>query len=169
MGGILETMIFCKKPSKETNRCKMNKMTIKDIPQIIEIYKSYWGTIGLYKYSTFEKIINQNISFVYKINNEIISFCLISYAKEKNIAEIALLCVKKEYKRKHLGQSILSSSIEFCKNIGIKNFCLHVSTTNYPAINLYEKLGFINRITIYKYYHDKNPKDNDAYYMTLDI
>ena len=24
-------------------------MTFKDIPQIIEIYKSYWGVSGLYK------------------------------------------------------------------------------------------------------------------------
>ena len=169
MGEILESMIFCKKPSKNIDGYKMYKMSIKDIPQIIEIYKSYWGTIGLYKYSTFEEMINQNISFVYKINNEIISFCLICYEEKKDIAEIALLCVKKEYKRQHLGQSILSSSIEFCKNKGIKNFALHVSTTNTPAIKLYEKLGFINRITIYKYYHDKNPEDNDAYYMTLNI
>ena len=42
-------------------------MNIKDIPQIIEIFKSYWGTNGLYKNEIFEKIIKQKISYVYRI------------------------------------------------------------------------------------------------------
>ena len=46
---------------------------------------------------------------------------------------------------------------------------MHVSTTNIPAFKLYEKLGFSIKSTINKYYHDENPKDNDAYYMTLTV
>ena len=72
--------ILCNTPK---TTIKPNKMTINDIQQIIEIYKSYWGTIGLYKNTTFQKIINQNISYLYKINKEIIAFCLMYYIKEK--------------------------------------------------------------------------------------
>ena len=144
-------------------------MIREDIPQIIEIYKSYWGTIGLYKHSTLQIIINQKISYAYKINNEIIAFCLMHYNKNKNIVTIYLLCVKKKYKGNHFGKSLLSFCINHCSNLGLKNFSLHVSTTNIPALKLYKKLGFRINQFIEKYYHDEDPKDNDAYYMTLHI
>ena len=144
------------------------KMTKEDIPQIIEIYKSYWGTIGLYKDSTLKKIISQKISYAYKKGGEIIAFCLIYYTKNK-IGIITLICVKKEYKGHHLGKSLLSFCINNCSKLNIKKFSLHVSTTNLHAFTLYKNLGFIVKKHITNYYHDENPKDNDAFYMTLNI
>ena len=89
--------------------------------------------------------------------------------RDKDIVRIILICVKKEYKGNHLGKSLLSFCINYCFNLGLKNFSLHVSTTNMPALKLYKKLGFRINKFIEKYYHDENPKDNDAYYMTLHI
>ena len=61
----------------------------------------------------------------------------------KRIIEIDLLCVKKEYKGNHLGKSLLNFCTNICKRLNFKNFGLHVSTTNMPALNLYKKLGFV--------------------------
>ena len=129
---------------------------------------SFWGTIDLYKNSEFKRIIKQNLSYLYRIDNEIIAYCLIDFIKKENIAEISLLCVKKEYQRNHLGESILSFCLNNSCNLNIKNFCLHVSTTNVSAYNLYKKEGFTIKCFIKDYYKDKNPEDNDAYLMVLD-
>ena len=146
------------------------KITIDDIPQIIEIYKSYWGNTGLYKYSLFQLIIEQNLSYAYKIGDELIGFCLMeNIPKEKNI-EVALLCIKKGFQGFHLGHNLLSFCLNLCKNLKFHNFSLHVSVTNYIALRLYTKLGFKIEKLINEYYQDEyieNIEDNDAYYMTL--
>ena len=146
------------------------KLTINDIPQIIEIYKSYWGNTGLYKYSLLKSIIEQNLSYAYKIGDDVIGFCLMeNNPKEKNI-EIALLCIRRGFQGFHLGNNLLSFCLNLCKNLHFHNFSLHVSITNKIAVNLYTKLGFKIEKLIKKYYHDEyieNIEDNDAYYMTL--
>ena len=167
MGEIIGKIIDNKNVDN-SNNINPIKMHIKDIPQIIDIYKSYWGNIGLYKNITFEKIINQKLSYVYKIKNEIIAFCLIHY-KNKDIAIIDLLCVKKEYKGNKFGKNLLSFCINYCKQLNFKKINLHVSTNNFPALNLYKKNGFVISNFIEKYYHDKDQKNNDAYYMELNL
>ena len=164
-----ESVVQEKNIEKLIKNIKPTHMTIEDVPQVAEIFISYWGTMCLYHDTVFERIIDQNISFVYKIQDEVIAFCLMEYNYLKDIVEVALLCVKKEFKGHHLGKSILSFSINYCKRLNLKNFALHVSTTNKPAFNLYKKLGFVIRKYIAKYYSDEKPEDSNAYYMQLCI
>ena len=166
MGEELKEKLFIERKIKNT---KPIKMKIEDIPQIAEIFISYWGTKCLYHDTEFERIINQNLSYVYKIQDEVIAFCLMSYNYEEDIVEVDLLCVKEKYKGYHLGQNILSFCIDNCIKLDYKNFSLHVSTTNLPALNLYRKLGFEAKFFIEKYYSDEKPEDSNAYYMELNI
>ena len=152
----------------ETN-IKLEKMKIEDIPQIAKIYISYWGSMCLYSDKQFEMIISQNISYVYKYQNEIIAFCLVKCDYMSGIINIDTLCVKEEYKGHHLGQNILSFSLQNCMELGFRDFSLHVSTTNIPALNLYKKLGFVIKDFIKKYYIDVKTEDSDAYYMELNL
>ena len=161
---------------KETNHIVVDlknilpmKMEGKDLRQVVEIYKSYWGRRGLYSNSFFQRVLEQNLSYVYRIEEEIIAFCMMENVPSKRIIEIDLLCVKKEYKGNHLGKSLLNFCINICKRLNFNNFGLHVSTTNIAAIGLYSKLGFKIRDIIENYYNDYNPKDNNAYYMTLTL
>ena len=145
------------------------KMKIEDLPQIAEIYISYWGTMCLYPDTTFERIIRQDLSYVYKIKDEVIAFCLMEYEYLKDTVNVDLLCVKKEFKGNKLGKKLLSFCINYCNELEYKNFALHVSTTNTPAFNLYQKLGFVIIGFIEKYYSDEAPEDSDAYFMTLNM
>ena len=160
-----------KKEYKEllANKIKLEKMKIEDIPQIAKIYISYWGTMCLYSDKQFEMIISQNISYVYKYQNEVIAFCLMKYNYMNNIISIDTLCVKEEYKGYHLGQNILSFSLKNCMELGFRDFSLHVSTTNILAFNLYKKLGFVIKDFIKNYYIDVKTEDSDAYYMELNF
>ena len=146
---------------------KPNKIEITDIPQIQEIFISYWGIKGLYEYSEFKRIINQNMSYGYKIRDDLIGFCLMEYISDENIIDVSLICIKKEYTGKHLGESILSFCLDYCKKLNFKTFSLHVSTHNKPAFNLYIKKGFIIKEFIEDYYTDEESGKNSAYYMIL--
>ena len=144
-------------------------MKIEDIPQISEIFISYWGTMCLYKEITFVRIISQNLSYVYIIGDKIIAFCLMEYNYEDDIVEVVLFCVRKEFKGHHLGKKLLSFCIKNCFEFGFNTFSLHVSTTNVPAFNLYKKAGFKIREFIPKYYMDEKPEDSNAYFMILNM
>ena len=145
------------------------RMSIKDIPQIASIFISYWGEMCLYSYEEFVRIVSQEISYIYKIDDEVIALCLMNFNEHKNLMEVVLLCVKKEFKGYHLGTSLLSFCINNCYQFGFSKFSLHVSTTNAPALSLYKNLGFeiigFNR----KYYRDEKPEDSNAYYMELNM
>ena len=156
------------KMKKMLKDIKPIKIVLSDIPQIKEIYKSFWGTIGLFANIEFHYIIKQNLSYLYKIDDEIIGYCLVEFLKKDNIASIDLLCIKKEYQGYHFGKSLMTFCINNCCNLNIKKFSLNVSTTNIKAINLYRKEGFVVKNIIKNYYNDNDPKDNDAYYMLLD-
>ena len=145
------------------------KITTEDIPQILEISKSFWGKRGIYKNIILEKVINQHLSYAYKFRNELIAFCLMDYKPNTNIVNVFLICVKKEYQGNKYGKSLLSYCINYCKYSNYKNFDLHVSSTNVAAFTVYKKLGFIVKSFLKNYYKDDNPKNNDAYYMILNL
>ena len=146
---------------------KPEKMKIKDLSQLIEMHKSNWGNRGLFKYSVYKSIIEQNLSYAYKVGDDVLGVCLMEYIPSQKNVEVDLICIKKELQGNHLGKNLLSFCIDNCKKLKYKNFSLHVSTKNITAINLYSKLGFKIEKKIEKYYNDENPENNDAYYMTL--
>ena len=166
MGEICGKNEYNKKP---INNIKPILISIKDIPQIIELFISFWGTKNLYTTSYLKLIICQNISYGYKIKDELIACCLMAYNYKKNFVTVILLCVKKEYQGKYLGKSLLSFCINICRYGNVRNFDLNVSVANKKAFNLYRKLGFVVKNYIPNYYNDENPKDNDSYYMILKI
>ena len=155
--------------TEKIQNIELIKMKIEDIPQIAEIFISYWGTMCLYSDYEFERIISQNISYVYKINDEVIAFCLMEYIFEEDEVNIDLLCVKKEFKGNHLGEKLLSFCINYCLELECSNFTLQVSTKNVPALNLYRKLGFVVSGFLKNYYDDEAPGERDAYSMVLNI
>jgi len=143
------------------------KMTEKDIPQIQEIFIFYWGTKSLEDYMEFKRIINYNLSYAYKVNDNLIGFCLMENKSEEDSIYVDLLCIRKEYSGNHFGESLLKYCIDNCQKMKYENFSLHVTTKNTPALNLYKKLGFEIKEFIKEYYEDQEPGNNDAYFMTL--
>ena len=166
-----------KKPINIRNKYKVKNLlkTIKpipvtdeDIPQMNEIYKTFWGIKGIYPDEEYKRIIKQNLSYSYKNGGEIMAFCLLDYSENEKITEIYLLCVKKSYQCCKLGELLLSFCIDNCCKLNYKKFCLHVYTTNSIALGLYKKLGFEIKQFIPELYKDETPVDNDGYYMELD-
>lgn len=69
------------------------------------------------------------------------------YCGYRSVLDEAYICnvaVKKEFRRKNIGKSLLTSLIARGKERGIQGFTLEVRFSNEGAIKLYEGLGFVS-------------------------
>ena len=140
---------------KDSNEKSLNRepilATISDISQMDAISQDIWGEEGMYSLNFYTTVLSQNLSYLYKEKSgEVTAFCLARYESKNDQVGIYLFCVKKSYQGK-----------------GLENFYLHTAVTNYPAINLYLKLGFRVEQTILNYYCNDAPPDNDAFLMSI--
>ena len=77
-------------------------------------------------------------------------------------AHITNIAVSPDFRRKHIGESLLMVLIESCRKSMVKYITLEVRVSNEPAIKLYEKYGFRSLGTRKGYYQDN---DEDALIM----
>lgn len=82
--------------------------------------------------------------------------------KKGHIVSVAIL---PEYRRKGLGNAILTKALEGMRGYNVKEGYLEVRVSNQPAIDLYRKIGFSISKTSRHYYKD----GEDAYIMVKEI
>lgn len=63
--------------------------------------------------------------------------------QDKRIAYITSVSVLKEWMGKGIAANLLKQCIECAKEIGMQRISLEVASDNMPAINLYQKMGFV--------------------------
>jgi len=107
---------------------------------------------------------NSNYFEIFKeiISNIIIERCLFSLTIKGEIAGVGLgvcqddfiglfdIVIAETFRGKGYGQLIVQSIIHWGQTLGAKTAYLQVMTDNYPALKLYEKLGFNEE---YKYWY----------------
>jgi len=69
-------------------------------------------------------------------------------------AELLYVYVSEEHRGRNLGLEILSFSIDWLKEFGVKSLFLEVRPTNKSALAVYQKLGFIEVNRRKRYYPD---------------
>jgi len=82
--------------------------------------------------------------------------------KKGHIVSVAVL---PQYRRKGIGQALITEAMEGMRLHNAKQCFLEVRTTNTPAVDLYKKLGFQVTRTIHGYYAD----GEDAYVMSCKL
>ena len=82
--------------------------------------------------------------------------------KKGHIVSVAVL---PSFRRKGVGQALITEAMEGMRLYNAKQCFLEVRTSNTPAINLYKKMGFQTTRTIHGYYVD----GEDAYVMTREL
>jgi len=80
-------------------------------------------------------------------------------------AHITTIAMHPEFRRKGLGEFMLTGLIDIAYNIGANWVTLEVRVSNYPAQNLYRKYGFREKGLRHKYYSDNQ---EDALIMWTD-
>lgn len=106
-----------------------------DIPFINEIVKNY--DKDFMHHYTLDMYLDSDVylMYLYEENNVIKGFIICNHLYEK--MEILLLFVKDEFRNQGIGKKL----VEYLYNLS-EIITLEVSVENYPALHLYEKLGF---------------------------
>ncbi len=82
------------------------------------------------------------------------------------LGHIISIAVHPNFRRKGIGTSLMLEALKRLKEIyNAKEAYLEVRVSNYPAINLYEKLGF-KKVKILRYYYLDG---EDAYLMAKEL
>lgn len=84
-------------------------------------------------------------------DNELIGYYVVYYMFEN--VDIGTIAVDKVFQGKGYGEKLLRNLIKRCIDKDVEFIHLEVRIDNYPAINLYEKMGF-ERLRIRKGYYN---------------
>jgi len=109
-------------------------------------------------------LTNSNCYYIVaKINNDVVGYAGLQLLVDH--ADITAIAVSKNHLKKGIATLLLNKLIEKCKGLHMDKMFLEVRTSNTPAINLYEKLGF-KKISTRKNYYENN---EDAYIYQKDL
>ena len=136
-------------------------MELADIPRILAIedkcFSDRWGA-EQYRFEIEENELST--MYVLEENNEIVAYA--GYWKLFERAEVLTLAVDPFYQGQGYAKTLLKKLIQEAINNECEVISLEVRVSNYKAINLYKKYGFINMRTRKDYYPDNH---EDAYEM----
>lgn len=152
---------------------KFIKPTIDDLEQILQLWKleyehhhnldsSYYieptaDSLGMFREYLIKAIQKGKPNIlIAKQDDEIIGFMTFDINSEsypdtriKKFGEVLELFVDESQRGKGIGKKFIEEAEEFFKNKGIKYMKFQASSFNLPAFNLYKKMGYINRQTLF--------------------
>ena len=144
----------------------MYKVSLMGIDDLKEAYKiecevnpSPW------KYETFLSSFEVgHKGLICKHDSKIIGFIIFSPINPE--AHILSISVTKKIQSKGVGALLLQSMLDQCAAMNYKKIFLEVRTSNFQAINFYQKFGFSKDAIRDNYYMDNS---EDALLMSLSI
>ena len=146
------------------NNIKIEPMTSKDIDGVFEVEKScfkhYWSK------ESFQKELKNNLAkyLVAKLDNKIVGYIGIWLVLDEG--HITNVAVHQDYRGMKIGDLLVKSMINQCKENKIVSMTLEVRVSNTIAQNLYKKYGFKLSGIRKEYYSDNK---EDAMIMWNDI
>lgn len=140
----------------------IRKMKINDIPAVLKMEKEVFSMPWSSWIFIQELLAPERFYIVAEVEGNLIGYAGMQWVLDE--AHITTLAVKKEWRRKGIGSKLLEELIKKAKEKDLKFLTLEVRASNYPAINLYKKFGFVIEGTRRRYY--VNPTE-DGLIMTL--
>lgn len=128
------------------------KMLPEDASVISGLEKRLFGTCT--DEASYKKMCmdGKNIYMAAEDNGEVIAYCAVTALYET--ADLCNIAVKEEYRRCHIAEKLLEKCIISCKNRGVTRILLEARESNAPAINLYQKTGFMEIARRKNYYKE---------------
>ncbi len=142
----------------------ISSVTDNDITKILDINQSAY----VFKYSYNEMIQfmdhhHKQISKVAKLGDQVVGYALMKQ-DDKHTQHLMQIVTSQEYRKRGIAKQLMIDIINNAIKTGINKIILEVRTTNIPAIELYQKLGFNKNRILSKFY-----KDADGIEFTLDL
>ncbi len=135
---------------------KIKPMQKSDLDDVISIEAKAYGEHHWSKDSFMSELSNDLAKYfsVFNTDGQLIGYCGCWQILEE--AHITNIAVSLDYRRKHIGEALLTTIIDECYRNMAKYITLEVRVGNKPAIALYEKYGFKSLGVRKGYYQDNN-------------
>lgn len=145
----------------------IREMTLQDLPDVLEIDRVSFPVPWPERSYRFELIENPAAQlFVAEKSDEaesqVVGF--IGYWLIGDEVHISTFAIHPDYRKQGIGESMLLRALRTARTRGAALATLEVRVSNWPAIHLYEKLGFEQVGKRAGYYRDNG---EDALLMTL--
>lgn len=119
---------------------EISQMNDEDVPFVYEIEKATFSDLwseGTYK--NYKDGKGQSY-YVARDKGRVAAYCVVMQVLDE--CEILRIAVGMPYRRKGIGEKLLTAAMKKASETGARLFYLEVRESNQPAINLYRKLGF---------------------------
>lgn len=135
---------------------KIKPMQKTDLDDVISIEAKAYGEHHWSKDSFMSELSNDLAKYfsAFNTDGQLIGYCGCWQILEE--AHITNIAVSPDYRRKHIGEALLTTIIDECYRNMAKYITLEVRVSNNPAIALYEKYGFKSLGARKGYYQDNN-------------
>ncbi len=138
------------------------KMTSSDIPSAASIEKECF--VHPWSEQSIESEMCKGSSLFFMAFEDEIPIGYVGLSSVLDEGYMGNLAVSADFRRKGVGKALMQRLIEECKAKKLAFVTLEVRESNYPAVRLYESLGF-TRVGLRKNYYTE-PSEN-ALLMTL--
>ncbi len=154
-------------------RLKIDQMKFSDIDSVLWVEESSFRTP--WSRQLFEeefKSPERSHYFVAKVDDHVVGY--MGFWLIQDEAHITNLAVHPGFRRHHIGEQLLQTTMIYAYALGARRATLEVRISNEPAKKLYQKYGF-NNIAIRKGYYSDNREDalimwlNDMSYFSPKI
>ena len=137
----------------------------ENLNQIALLDKQY--EFEMYSQDSLKAFLNGDtyITYIAYVNDVAVGYIVYSIAFDEG--ELIKIVVSKDCRGSGIGCQLLNKTLDILRNTGIGVVFLEVREDNYPAINLYEKIGF-EKINIRQKYYD-NKINAIIYRKCLDV
>lgn len=143
---------------------RAKKEDLKEIHEIeITSFPDPWSVDSLWAFASDEQI-RTLVCAREKESGELVGYYALQYVMDE--AEIAIIAVKRKFRRQGLGKLLLEEIRSFAIARGITRIHLEVRSENEAAVHLYRSFGFLEVGRRKNYY--EAPKD-DAILFTFSI
>ena len=149
----------------QTPELNIRPMTADDVDAVMAI------EVSVYEYPWTKRIMADCLRVGYhcmvgEVDGTLAGYCIMSSGAGE--AHILNLCVANEFQRRGLGKYLLTAMLDKAWASDTENVFLEVRPSNYPAITLYEQLGF-NQIGTRKDYYPAKHGREDAVILALNL
>ena len=149
----------------QTPELNIRPMTADDVDAVMAI------EVSVYEYPWTKRIMVDCLRVGYRcmvgeVDGTLAGYCIMSSGAGE--AHILNLCVANEFQRRGLGKYLLTAMLDKAWASDTENVFLEVRPSNYPAITLYEQLGF-NQIGTRKDYYPAKHGREDAVILALNL
>lgn len=149
----------------------IRRASSSDLDKIIELERKCFPNEIAYSPNQLNYLITRaNGQSLTETSEDVLrGLIIVLYRRGTTVAGIETLNVDPMFQGKGIAKRLLIAAEEEMHPLGIKKIRLEVSTTNHPALNLYEKMGYEKILFLKNYYQLKHNGTRDAFRMIKEL